>query len=297
MDGIVIVDKPEGFTSFDVCAVVRGLAREKHVGHTGTLDPMATGVLPVLLGRATKAAPLLPESGKTYEARFRLGERRDTGDATGKVVETSGAPVTEAALSAALGRFRGEILQVPPMMSAVSVNGARLYKLARQGVEVAREARPVTVFELTLLEYNEKEKTGGLRVRCSKGTYIRTLIEDVAAAAGSCGTMTALRRVEAAGFGIAEAVPLETLREAGDLSPFVRPVGSLFASLPRASVSEAQEKRYRNGGALALVRCRTDRTPQNGELCQVCREGRFLGLARREEDELRYVRSFAKENG
>ena len=212
MNGILILDKPQGFTSFDAVAVLRGLAREKKIGHTGTLDPMATGVLPVLLGRAAKALNFLPDTDKEYTAAFRLGERRDTGDITGQVVEESPAPVSQEALEAALPAFRGEILQVPPMYSAVSVNGKRLYELARKGLEVERQARPVTVSALELLSYDAQSREGRLRVACSKGTYIRVLIEDIAKAAGSCGTMTALRRVRACGFGEGDARSLEELK-------------------------------------------------------------------------------------
>ena len=151
MEGIIVLDKPQDFTSFDAVAVVRGLTRERRIGHTGTLDPMATGVLPLLLGRATKAVSLLPETAKTYEASFRFGEAYTTGDVTGEVIKTDETPVLRAALETALDSFRGDILQVPPMYSAVSVNGQRLYKLARQGIEIEREARPVHIAELTLL--------------------------------------------------------------------------------------------------------------------------------------------------
>ena len=212
MEGIIVLDKPQDFTSFDAVAVVRGLTRERRIGHTGTLDPMATGVLPLLLGRATKAASLLPETAKTYEASFRFGEAYTTGDVTGEVIKTDETPVLRAALETALDSFRGDILQVPPMYSAVSVNGQRLYKLARQGIEVEREARPVHIAELTLLEYNENEKTGKLHVTCSKGTYIRTLIEDIAQKCGTVGAMTALRRTAACGFTLADAVSLDTLK-------------------------------------------------------------------------------------
>ena len=215
MNGILILDKPQGFTSFDAVAVLRGLAREKKIGHTGTLDPMATGVLPVLLGRAAKALNFLPDTDKEYTAAFRLGERRDTGDITGQVVEESPAPVSQEALEAALPAFRGEILQVPPMYSAVSVGGKRLYELARKGLEVERQARPVTVSALELLSYDAQSREGRLRVACSKGTYIRVLIEDIAKAAGSCGTMTALRRVRACGFGEGDARSLEELKARG----------------------------------------------------------------------------------
>ena len=260
MEGIIVLDKPQDFTSFDAVAVVRGLTRERRIGHTGTLDPMATGVLPLLLGRATKAVSLLPETAKTYEASFRFGEAYTTGDVTGEVIKTDETPVLRAALETALDSFRGDILQVPPMYSAVSVNGQRLYKLARQGIEIEREARPVHIAELTLLEYNENEKTGKLHVTCSKGTYIRTLIEDIAQKCGTVGAMTALRRTAACGFTLADAVSLDTLKamkENGEsFDEILRPVEKLFSMLTAVSVTPAQAQRYLNGGALTISRCR-----------------------------------------
>ena len=212
MNGVIILDKPAGFTSFDAVAVMRGLAREKKIGHTGTLDPMATGVLPLLIGRAAKAADLLPDTDKEYMAGFRLGERFDTGDVTGKIIETSPARASEGDLLRALERFRGDIMQTPPMYSAVSVGGQRLYKLARQGIEIEREPRPVHIGRLELASFDEKEQRGTLAVACSKGTYIRALIEDIARAAGTLGVMTALRRTKACGFTVRAAVTLEDLR-------------------------------------------------------------------------------------
>jgi len=156
MNGVIILDKPAGFTSFDAVAVMRGLAREKKIGHTGTLDPMATGVLPLLIGRAAKAADLLPDTDKEYMAGFRLGERFDTGDVTGKIIETSPARASEGDLLRALERFRGDIMQTPPMYSAVSVGGQRLYKLARQGIEIERGPRPVHIGRLELVSFDEK---------------------------------------------------------------------------------------------------------------------------------------------
>ena len=283
MDGIIVLDKPQDFTSFDAVAAVRGLTRERRIGHTGTLDPMATGVLPLLLGRATKAAALLPDTDKAYEADFRFGERRDTGDATGR-------------LEAALPRFTGDILQVPPMYSAVSVNGQRLYKLARQGVEVERAARPVRIAALSLLSYDAAQRTGRLAVTCSKGTYIRTLIEDVAASLGTCGVMTALRRTAACGFTLGDAVSLDALkalRETGDFSGVLRPVEKLFASLPAVHVTQAQGKRYLNGGALDAARCRMEGSPCAGAQAAVYCGDRFLGIAALQDGALRYVKSFA----
>ena len=299
MDGIIVLDKPQDFTSFDAVAVVRGLTRERRIGHTGTLDPMATGVLPLLLGRATKAVSLLPDTDKSYEASFRFGEARDTGDVTGALLNTDDTPVSLDALKAALPRFTGDILQVPPMYSAVSVNGQRLYKLARQGVEIEREARPVHVASLELLEYDENTRAGRIAVTCSKGTYIRTLIEDIAAALSTCGVMTALRRTAACGFTLADAVSLDALKalkESGDFSAVLRPVEKLFSALPAVQVTPAQGQRYLNGGALDFARCRAPRIamPEGAQLSIYC-EGRFLGLARLENGELRYVKSFSVE--
>ena len=295
MNGIIILDKPSGFTSFDAVAVMRGLSHQKKIGHTGTLDPMATGVLPVLLGRAAKALNFLPDTGKEYEAAFRLGERRDTGDVTGEVVETSAAPVPLEALEMVLPQFRGEISQVPPMYSAVSVGGKRLYELARKGVEVERPARQVTISMLELCSYDPETREGTLRVSCSKGTYIRVLIEDLAKAAGSCGTMTSLRRTRACGFTLEDARSLEELKALageGSLEEALFPVERFFSQYPQVTVSQAQAKRFENGGGLDLSRLR--KAPEEG----VCRvkspEGAFLGLGNvdREQGQLRFLKSF-----
>ena len=304
MDGVIILDKPQGFTSFDAVAVLRGLAKERKVGHTGTLDPMATGVLPLLLGRAAKAADLLPDTDKEYAARFRLGERRDTGDVTGKIVEKKEGLVSREALEQALAGFVGEIWQVPPMYSAVSVNGQRLYQLARQGIEVERPARRVVISRLELAEYDPAAGEGALRVECSKGTYIRTLIEDMAKAAGSCGTMTALRRVRACGFSEGEALPLDRLKElagAGELETVLRPVEALFTEYPAVAVSPAQAVRFSNGGSLDMARLRLPRIalPQ-GQRLRVFGPGqRFLGLAAADPDQgqLKFVKLFQGAEG
>lgn len=305
MNGVIVLDKPQGFTSFDAVAVARGLCRERKIGHTGTLDPMATGVLPLLLGRAAKAADLLPDTEKEYRAAFLLGERRDTGDVTGTVVETSLSPVSQRDVERALEGFRGNILQTPPMYSAVSINGKRLYQLARQGLEVERQPRPVTVSLLELEQYDEKQRTGALRVICSKGTYIRVLIEDIARAAGTCGVMTALRRVRACGFSEAQAISLEQLKEAagrGELEQALRPVDSLFSLYPALMVSPAQAVRFQNGGALSLRRLRLpDGLPANKEtpVRVYGPETGFLGLGKAvpELDELRFLKLLADAAG
>lgn len=284
MTGVLILDKPADFTSFDAVAVCRRLCHERKIGHTGTLDPMATGVLPLLLGKATRAASLLEDTDKEYEAGFRLGVSTDTEDSTGKVLETSDTPVSRELLENLLPRFRGEIMQVPPMYSAVSKDGKRLYELARKGIEVERDARPVTIFKLELMEYHEETREGKLTVSCSKGTYIRTLIADLAKAAGSLGVMTALRRTKACGFTLADTITLDeakALSEAGTLEEKLRPVESLFAHLAAVTVSGAQTARFGNGGQLDLKRIPAFRkqNPPDGEIVRVRGEkGEFLGL-------------------
>ena len=301
MNGVIVVDTPQDFTSFDVVAVMRGLSKEKKIGHTGTLDPMATGVLPLLLGRAAKALDLLPDGDKAYRAEFRLGERYDTGDVTGTLLETDGTPVDREALERAMAGFRGDYMQTPSMYSAVSVNGQRLYKLARKGIEVERPPRPVHIGELILESYDEFSRQGSLLVSCSKGTYIRVLIEDIAQAAGSLGVMTALRRTKACGFSIEEAVPLEDLRALASkeaLEHRLRPIDSLFAAYPQVTVSGPQMIRFCNGGALDLKRLRLENEPSDGQRFRIYgSENVFLGLgtADLKSDSMKFLKLFAEE--
>lgn len=297
MNGIIILDKPSGFTSFDAVAVLRGVTREKKIGHTGTLDPMATGVLPILLGRAAKALNFLPDTDKEYRADFRLGERRDTGDVTGEVVETSTAPVEQEPLLEVLPRFRGEILQVPPMYSAVKIGGKKLYELARKGKEVERKARSVTIYELELLEGTEERPAGAggdgcadwkLRVKCSKGTYVRTLCHDIGQALGCGGCMSALRRTEAAGFTLAQAVTLEEVVAAGErggAEKLLLPVDAYFARYPELRVGGGAEKKLRNGMAVPAP-CGDGTFRVYGE------GGAFLGLGGAKDGSLRFIKSF-----
>lgn len=297
MNGVLIVDKPQGFTSFDVVALMRGLCREKKMGHTGTLDPMATGVLPLLLGTATRALPLLEDTGKEYEAGFCLGFETDTQDTTGKTSAKSGTRASKEQVEAVLPRFRGEILQTPPMYSAVCVGGRRLYDLARQGVEVEREARPVTVFRLELLRFDEESQSGGLLVACSKGTYVRTLCSDIGRALGTRGVMSSLRRTKASGFALSDAVTVEqarSLASQGRLQERLLSVESLFARRPAIAVTAAQAVRFANGGALDLVRTALrEKAPAEGERYRVLSpEGEFLGLGETREGELRVLRLF-----
>lgn len=280
MNGIICMNKPEGFTSFDVIAKMRGILRTKKLGHAGTLDPMATGVLPVFVGTATKACDILPNHDKTYEAGFKLGVITDTQDSGGAVLEENPAEISREMLLEALPRFRGEIMQIPPMYSAVSVNGQRLYDLARKGIEVEREPRPITVYTLELLEYNAEERTGRLKISCSKGTYIRTVIHDLGKALGVGGIMTALVRTEAAGFTLNDCVgfaELEALREAGDFSSVILPIEKVFRELPAINLNEVQARMYKNGIKLDLNRVRL---PEKAPRYRVYGGGEFLGTAK-----------------
>ena len=250
-NGILIIDKPAGWTSMDVCAKLRGIFHEKRVGHGGTLDPMATGVLPVFVGRATRAVEFAENSDKEYVAGLRLGLVTNTQDATGETLEEREALVTGEALEAALARFRGEIAQVPPMYSAVKINGKKLYELARKGKEVERKPRSVTIHALELLGRPEAGEDFQLRVRCSKGTYVRTLCHDIGQALGCGACMSSLRRTVAAGYTLADAVTLEQVQERGEA--LLRPLDSLFARPPALTVrSPGQEKRVRCGNPVTL---------------------------------------------
>lgn len=295
MNGVFILDKPETFTSFDAVAVMRHLLGERKIGHTGTLDPMATGVLPLLLGKGTRAIPFLEERPKTYRAEFSLGKRTDTLDRTGQLLEENEKSVPEEALRETMRTFEGEILQVPPMYSAIRKNGVRLYDLARQGVEVERSARPVTIYRLKLLEYDEKTRSGALELTCSKGTYVRTLIDDIGKKCGCCGgVMMNLRRLAAAGFSIDMATPLLEAKtmEKEELLKKVLPIEALFREYPKVIVSKAQAKRFLNGGWLDPKRFGEQKFPKDTPLRIKSPEGQFLGLGEWQEDALRVLKIF-----
>ena len=275
--GILIIDKPAGWTSMDVCAKVRGIFHEKRVGHGGTLDPMATGVLPVFCGGASKAVDLQLDHTKAYRAVLKLGARTDTGDVTGTVLETAPVTAGEKELLEVLPQFVGSQMQTPPMYSAVKINGQPLYKMARQGIEVERKARPIEIFRL---EYggSPAENEYELTVRCSKGTYIRVLLEEIAAAMGQKGTMSALRRVAAGVYTEADAHTLEEIQAAKNEGPaaleaLMLPVESVFGSLPLLTVAPKVEQHLYNG-------CPTSRYPAADGRYRVRNEaGQFLGLA------------------
>ena len=268
MNGIVIVDKPQGWTSQDVTARLRRVFSTRRIGHGGTLDPMATGVLPVFVGRATRAVEFFEHAEKTYEATLRLGMKTDTQDITGTVLEERPVTVTEQDILNVLPAFRGEILQIPPMYSALKVNGQKLYDLARKGKEVERQPRPITIHELELLHFDGQDAR--IRVRCSKGTYIRTLCEDMGEKLGCLGTM---------------AVPLQTLLDAENPEQYLLSMDSPFLGYPAVTLSENQEKRCRNGNAFTL------RVP-DGTYRAYGKNGEFLMLARVENGVMSTIKSF-----
>ena len=228
MDGILLVDKPAEWTSMDVCAHLRGVLHERHIGHTGTLDPNATGLLVVLTGKGTKAAKYAENDEKEYIARLRLGLRTDTQDIWGNVLDRQDAPWSREALEAVLPSFRGDIRQLPPMYSAIKIRGKKLYEIARRGGDVEREPRPITIHRLEVLDRDENGDWG-LLVRCSKGTYIRTLCADIGDAVGCGGCMSALRRTKAGAFTIEEAHTLEEIRSAPEA--YILPVERITGKL------------------------------------------------------------------
>ena len=283
-NGILIVDKPAGWTSQDVAAKLRGVFHERRVGHGGTLDPMATGVLPVFVGRATRAAEFCESAEKEYEAVLRLGLVTDTQDTTGTVLETRPAAVTRAEVEALLPRFTGELQQIPPMYSAVKIGGQKLYRLARRGCEIERPARGITVFALELLSCSGSDYT--LRVRCSKGTYIRTLCHDMGAALGCGGCMAGLRRTQAGRFPLAMAHPLAEILACAEPESLLLPVDALFSQYPPLTVTAGQAARIKNGAPLRGL-------PFSGGLCRVYDDtGEFLILGRAEDGVLTAVKGF-----
>ena len=252
MNGILLVDKPRDWTSFDVAAKLKGLAKTRRIGHSGTLDPMATGLLVMFLGRATRAVPFAENHDKRYLAALRPGLVTDTQDITGNVLSSCDASVSPEELEAVLPAFRGEILQIPPMYSAIRVNGRRLYDIARRGGEVERKPRPVTIHSLELLGRDENGDYL-LDVRCSKGSYIRTLCHDIGRTLGCGACLSALRRTEAGAFRVEDAHTMDELIAAADalrLESLLLGVDALFPSLRRLEADAEQERRLRCGNAV-----------------------------------------------
>ena len=284
-NGIIVIDKPQGWTSMDICAKLRGMYREKRIGHAGTLDPMATGVLPVFIGRATRAVEFASEGEKEYVAGLKLGIVTNTQDTSGEVLESRPVSVTPEQLEEALAKFRGDIEQIPPMYSAIKVNGKKLYELARKGKEVERKPRPVTIHALTLEEQIAPDEYV-IRVRCSKGTYVRTLCHDIGQVLGCGGTMSSLRRTMAAGFTLEQAVTLDAVQNSEDRTSLLLKVDAYFSKYPALTVEGNAEKKLRNGMTLVMPQL----TP--GQYRVYGANGEFLALCEAADGKLTTVKSF-----
>lgn len=275
MQGLLLINKPKGLTSFGVVAKIKWLLHTKRVGHTGTLDPMATGVLPVLVGRPTVLCSHLLDADKEYIATVRLGITTDTLDITGNVLSECDVTVTKEQLVSTLRGFMGKQLQTPPMYSAIKKNGVRLYDLAREGKDVEREQREIEILELELLEFKENEFK--MRVLCSKGTYIRSLADDIGKKLGTGATLTELQRTKTAGFSINECVDLDSLTPE-NASSFLKSAENAVINYPEIIVSDKQAERFVNGGELSLERLHFNTQPNNAEIYRVKNCNRFLGL-------------------
>ena len=287
MDGIIIIDKPAQWTSQDVTAKLRGVFQTRRIGHGGTLAPMATGVLPVFVGRATRSVEFFEHADKTYEAVLRLGVTTDTEDITGEILEEKPVSVTQSDVLAVLPQFRGEIQQIPPMYSAIKVGGQKLCNLARKGKEVERPARRITIHALDLLQM--EGNLVSLRVHCSKGTYIRTLCKDIGQALGCGGCMESLRRVSAGSYTIEEAIPLADVVAHGNPGTLLRGVDTLFEAHPAVTLTEKQTLRCRNGNSFSV-------SLPDGTYCAYDQAGAFLMLAKVEGGVMSTIKSFFEVN-
>lgn len=282
-NGIIIIDKPAGWTSQDVTAKLRGVFQTRRIGHGGTLDPMATGVLPVFVGRATRGVEFFEHAEKTYEAVLRLGITTDTEDITGAVLEEKPVCVTQDQVKAVLEQFKGEIQQIPPMYSAIKINGQKLVDLARRGKEVERKPRTIAIFALDFLGMDSRDVC--LRVHCSKGTYIRTLCKDIGAALGCGGCMAELRRVSAGSYTAEDAIPLAELVAADAPEQYLRTVDTMFTQYPAVTLTEKQALRTRNGNSFSI-------DLPDGTYRAYDQIGEFLMLANVENGIMSTIKSF-----
>ena len=297
MNGILCVNKPEGFTSFDVIAKLRGIMKIKRIGHGGTLDPMATGVLPVFVGTATKACDIIPDTSKAYRAGFRLGISTDTLDITGEITAEYSSKVTEKDILDVIPKFTGNIKQIPPMYSAIKIGGQKLCNLARKGIEIERPEREITVDSIKLESFDEDSQSGVISVICSKGTYIRSLIDDIGKSLGCGGVMTSLVRTWSGGFSLSDCFTLEEIQKYADLGNIEEKVlisvESAFSGLPKLRLNEVQTRMYRNGVKLDLNRI--NHIKEN--VCEYAVYGydhEFIGIACADfqKFELRVVKNF-----
>lgn len=286
MNGIILVDKPQDWTSHDVVAKLRGVLHERRIGHSGTLDPLATGLLVVFVGRATRAVEFAEADSKEYITGLHLGVSTDTQDITGNIVASSGALPDEAALREAIGRFIGDIEQIPPMYSAIKIGGKKLYELARRGESVERAPRKITVSDIDIAGRDGDDYI--LNISCSKGTYVRTLCSDIGEALGCGACMSSLRRTRAGVFSVDDAHSLADIEAAvreGRLSDIILPVDTLFTSFPKLTVSQSAAKRLKNGNIIKI-------SAEDGDYRVYSDPEEFLLLGRVEGGKLKTIKSF-----
>ena len=286
MNGIILVDKPQDWTSHDVVAKLRGVLHERRIGHSGTLDPLATGLLVVFVGRATRAVEFAEADSKEYLAGLRLGVSTDTQDITGNVIAKCDALPDEAAVRETLCRFIGDIEQIPPMYSAIKIGGKKLYELARRGESVERTPRKITVSSIDIVDKDGTDYI--LNISCSKGTYVRTLCNDIGDALGCGACMSSLRRTRAGAFSVDEAHSLEDIEAAAledRLSDIILPVDALFAPFPKLTVSESAAKRLKNGNVIKV-------SSEDGDYRVYSDSEEFLLLGRVEDGKLKTIKSF-----
>ncbi len=295
MNGIIAIDKPEGYTSFDIIAKIRRKFGQKKIGHMGTLDPMATGVLPILLGETAKFQVFAPDTDKRYTAEIKFGITTDTLDITGKILTETKSYVTEEEIKKVLDNFRGEISQVPPMFSAIKKNGQKLYDLARKGVIIEREPRQINIKSLEIINFSEKNQILKIDVLCSKGTYIRSLCADIGEKLGCGATMTHLRRTLSNGFSESASVPLETLLDSSleeIQEKYISPTEYLFKNEKSVEITPAQAQRFKNGGSLLLSRLSIKKPCVNNEIFKIYDNKKFIGIGKicKESEELKFLK-------
>lgn len=281
MNGVIIVDKPKNYTSFDVIAILRKKLNQKKIGHMGTLDPIATGILPILLGETAKFQIFTQNNDKEYIAKMKLGLTTDTLDCTGKILSKTKCHIKKEEFNKILKKFSGEIEQIPPMFSAIKKNGKKLYDLARKGIEVEREKRKINIINIETLNFDEENQTASIKVKCSCGTYIRSLCDDIGRDLGCGAVMTELRRTESNGFDENFSITIEKIKnsEISDLAKkYILPTEYLFKNIKSVNISEAQEKRFRNGGALSINRIYSNFPLHDHENIKLYSNNKFIGL-------------------
>lgn len=282
MNGIIIINKPKNCTSFDVIAKLRKKLGQKKIGHMGTLDPMATGVLPILLGETAKFQIFVRNNQKGYIAKMQFGITTDTLDITGKITSQKSFSIEEKKLKNTLQNFMGEILQVPPMFSAIKQGGQKLYNLARKGIEVERRPRKVKINSIKIIDLDKKAGTLTIKIICSKGTYIRSLCSDIGKNLGCGAVLTNLKRIYSNGFDISQSAMLDDVLNSTDeeIKKYVLPTENLFKDKQKAAISPAQKKRFKNGGSLMLNRIKSSSPFKNNEIYKIMCDDKFIGLGK-----------------